>query len=226
MKPGTTFFPVASMTRAPPRAAVLSTKPSPIAKMRSPEIRISARPSGFRREDLAASNHREECVVSHRGHAEIRLHVVPYGSPSVGGGAGAAPGRERSPDDLDARENDDRNDDEQRRDRRQRRIDLVAHALPHPLGSVVVAGPAEEDRQHHLVEGNEEGERRPRDHRGQDGGQRDVPERPEVAGAQAPRGQLDGRIGGLERRRDDHDHERRRHDGVARGRARAAGPPA
>src|SRR5262249_35662476 len=46
MKPGTTFFPVASITRAPPSAAVLSRKPSPMARMRSPEIKSSRRPSG------------------------------------------------------------------------------------------------------------------------------------------------------------------------------------
>ncbi len=70
--------------------------------------------------------------ASHRASGTSRRDAILW--QAVGGRwRRPAPGPERPADGLDAGEEDDGNEDEQRRDRRQRGVDLVAHALPHPL---------------------------------------------------------------------------------------------
>src|SRR5262245_60303079 len=188
MKPGTTILPVASITCAPPRASVFPAKSSPMAKMRSPEMRISFRPS-------AAGATTSPPWITVKGLSSVMRRTPEYDratvsqGPSTGGVprlAARTPRRRRGPpDDLDDGEDEDRDEDEQRRDGGERGIDLVADALPHALGERRRGRPAEEDRQHDLVERDQEGEGRPRDHRGQHGGERHMPERPQIAGAQA-----------------------------------------
>ena len=68
---------------APPRAAVLSAKPSPMARMRGPEIRISFRPSASGAKIVATADHREECgsviVATLTDRLQIELGAHPCG---------------------------------------------------------------------------------------------------------------------------------------------------
>src|SRR5215471_9465022 len=76
MKPGTTVFPVASMICAPPSAAVFADGED--ARARDEDFLRTER---FRCEDVATADHREERVVTYRGHVDRRLHVERDAQP-------------------------------------------------------------------------------------------------------------------------------------------------
>src|SRR5216684_968537 len=85
-------------------------------------------------------------------------------------------------------------EDEQGSDGRDCRIDLLADTLPHSLGQRLGGGPADEERDHQLVERGQEGEEGRGQDRRSDRRERDPPKRSRGRRAQNLRCTLKARI--------------------------------